>query len=60
MEVEQLECPDVIGRIMLKLISKIGWDCIECILFIWRRTVVRGDVLREHACYCFDVLRRRQ
>lgn len=43
MEVDQVEYLGVIGRIMLKLILKIWWNCIECI-FIWLRTVVSGIV----------------
>jgi len=47
MEVDQMEYLGVIGRIMLKLLLKIWWNCIECI-FIWLRTVVSGIVLCEH------------
>lgn len=47
MEVDQPVYLGVVGRIMLKLILKIWWNCIECI-FIWLRTVANVIVLCEH------------
>ena len=47
MVMDRLEYLGVIGRIMLKLILKNWWNCMECI-FIWYRTVVSGIVLCEY------------